>query len=87
MRQLVTVSMHSITRHALFPGDRLPTGSPDPYLAPECFLSHMISPAFMRYDHMQVFMLPTDAVLSEQLLSQILASGHSRIPVHRPGSR
>ncbi|KAK9798172.1 hypothetical protein WJX73_006151 [Symbiochloris irregularis] len=33
----------------------------------------------------KVFMLPTDAVLDEQLLSQILASGHSRIPVHRPG--
>ena len=36
---------------------------------------------------MQVFMLPTDAVLDEQLLSRILASGHSRIPVHRPGAR
>jgi metal transporter CNNM len=34
-----------------------------------------------------VFMLPTDAVLDESNLTAIMASGHSRIPVHRPGDR
>lgn len=34
-----------------------------------------------------VFMLPFDATLDEETLTGILASGHSRIPVHRPGNR
>lgn len=33
------------------------------------------------------FMLPLDATLDEITLTGILASGHSRIPVHRPGNR
>lgn len=33
------------------------------------------------------FMLPMDATLDEVTLTGILASGHSRIPVHRPGNR
>lgn len=32
-------------------------------------------------------MLPTDAVLNEQTLIAVLDSGHSRIPVHKPGNR
>ena len=32
-------------------------------------------------------MLPVDAVLTEDVLSKILSSGHSRVPVHRAGSR
>lgn len=32
-------------------------------------------------------MLPADAVLDESTLTAILASGHSRIPVHKPGNR
>jgi len=35
----------------------------------------------------RVFMVPGDAVLDEATLGSILASGHSRIPVHKPGSR
>lgn len=35
----------------------------------------------------QVFMLPSDAVLNEATLRTILESGHSRVPVHRPGKR
>ncbi|EFN59369.1 hypothetical protein CHLNCDRAFT_137839 [Chlorella variabilis] len=34
-----------------------------------------------------VFMLPADDVLDEATLTAIMASGHSRIPVHRPGDR
>ena len=34
-----------------------------------------------------VFMLPLDATLDESTLTAVLASGHSRIPVHRPGNR
>eukprot|EP00803_Ostreobium_quekettii_P005324 evm.model.scf_2114.3 EVM.evm.TU.scf_2114.3 scf_2114:20757-27366(-) len=34
-----------------------------------------------------VYMLPEDAVLDEKTLREILAKGHSRIPVHRPGNR
>lgn len=34
-----------------------------------------------------VFMVPMDAVLDEPTLTSILASGHSRVPVHRPGNR
>lgn len=34
-----------------------------------------------------VFMLPTDRVLNEETLTAIMASGHSRIPVHKPGDR
>lgn len=36
---------------------------------------------------MQVFMLSADAVVDEGLLLSILESGHSRVPVHKPGSR
>ena len=32
-------------------------------------------------------MLPSDAVLDEQTMKAVLASGHSRVPVHRPGER
>ena len=35
----------------------------------------------------KVFMLPLDAALDEPTMRRILASGHSRIPVHRPGNR
>lgn len=35
----------------------------------------------------QVFMLSSDTVLSEACLLKILDSGHSRVPVHRPGRR
>ena len=34
-----------------------------------------------------VFMLPASAPLDEATLMSVLASGHSRIPVHRPGDR
>ncbi len=34
-----------------------------------------------------VFMLPADAPLNEVTLTAILASGHSRIPIYRPGNR
>jgi metal transporter CNNM len=34
-----------------------------------------------------VFMLSIDDVLDEDTLTAILASGHSRIPVHRPGNK
>jgi metal transporter CNNM len=34
-----------------------------------------------------VFMLPSDAELGEDTLTAILASGHSRIPIHAPGQR
>lgn len=36
---------------------------------------------------LQVKMLPADATLDEDALRGLLKSGHSRIPVHRPGSR
>ena len=32
-------------------------------------------------------MLSADAVLDEEALRGILQAGHSRVPVHRPGSR
>ena len=35
----------------------------------------------------KVFMLPSDAVLEEHTLADIILSGHSRVLVHRPGSR
>ena len=35
----------------------------------------------------QVFMLSADALVDEALLLSILESGHSRVPVHKPGSR
>ena len=35
----------------------------------------------------KVFMLPLDAALDEPTMRRILASGHSRVPVHRPGNR
>ena len=35
----------------------------------------------------KVFMLPSDAVLEEHTLADIILSGHSRVPVHRPGNR
>ena len=33
----------------------------------------------------QVFMLSADAILNIDTLSELLASGHSRVPVHVPG--
>lgn len=38
------------------------------------------------YD-MQVFTLCIDDVLDETTLRRVLASGHSRVPVHRAGNR
>ena len=35
----------------------------------------------------QVFMLSADQELNEATLQSILNSGHSRIPIHKPGSR
>lgn len=35
----------------------------------------------------QVFMLSADAILNIDTLSELLASGHSRVPVHVPGNR
>eukprot|EP00884_Botryococcus_braunii_P005984 jgi/Botrbrau1/15387/Bobra.43_2s0015.1 len=35
----------------------------------------------------KVFMLPSDAVLDKPTLLSVLDSGHSRIPVHKPGNR
>ena len=35
----------------------------------------------------QVFMLSGDAVLNVDTLSELLGSGHSRVPVHMPGNR
>ncbi|KAL3139247.1 hypothetical protein ABBQ32_006013 [Trebouxia sp. C0010 RCD-2024] len=35
----------------------------------------------------KVFMLPADAILNIDTLSELLASGHSRVPVHVPGNR
>ncbi|CAL5220421.1 g2433 [Coccomyxa viridis] len=35
----------------------------------------------------KVFMLSADAVVDEAVLLAILESGHSRVPVHKPGSR
>ena len=32
-------------------------------------------------------MLPSDAILNIDTLSELLASGHSRVPVHVPGNR
>ena len=32
-------------------------------------------------------MLSADALVDEALLLSILESGHSRVPVHKPGSR
>ena len=36
---------------------------------------------------LQVFMLPSDAILEEVTLSKIISSGHSRVPIHQPGNR
>ena len=36
---------------------------------------------------LQVFMLSADAILNVDTLSELLASGHSRVPVHVPGNR
>ncbi len=36
---------------------------------------------------LQVFMLSADAILNIDTLSELLASGHSRVPVHVPGNR
>ncbi len=35
----------------------------------------------------QVFMLSSDALLDANTMKRVLASGHSRVPVHRAGSR
>ncbi len=35
----------------------------------------------------QVFTLCIDDTLDEMTLRKVLASGHSRVPVHRPGNR
>lgn len=36
---------------------------------------------------MQVRMLSADEELNEETLRGLLEAGHSRVPVHRPGSR
>ena len=35
----------------------------------------------------QVFMLSSDALLDANTMKRVLSSGHSRVPVHRPGNR
>ena len=35
----------------------------------------------------QVFMLSSDALLDANTMKRVLASGHSRVPVHRPENR
>lgn len=35
----------------------------------------------------KVFMIPSDAILDQDLCAQILKMGHSRVPVHHPGDR
>ncbi|KAK9820620.1 hypothetical protein WJX72_012381 [[Myrmecia] bisecta] len=35
----------------------------------------------------KVFMLASDEILNKETMSRVLANGHSRIPVHRPGNR
>ena len=35
----------------------------------------------------QVFMLPSDAVLEEMTLGRIISSGHSRVPIYLPDNR
>lgn len=49
-------------------------------------LTHKRAKAAMTPINM-VFMLSMDAVLDEATLTAILASGHSRVPVHHPGDR
>lgn len=46
------------------------------------------SPLFLIYLGLaQVFMLSADQELDEGTLQSILHSGHSRIPIHKPGHR
>jgi metal transporter CNNM len=49
-------------------------------------LTHKRAKAAMTPINM-VFMLSMDAVLDEPTLTAVLASGHSRVPVHHPGDR
>ena len=35
----------------------------------------------------QVFMLPSDALLEETTLGKIISSGHSRVPIYHPDNR
>lgn len=49
-------------------------------------LTHKRAKAAMTPINM-VFMLSMDAVLDEPTLTSVLASGHSRVPVHHPGDR
>lgn len=39
------------------------------------------------FGNVQVRMLSADEELNEETLRGILQAGHSRVPVHRPGSR
>lgn len=39
------------------------------------------------FNILQVFMLPSDALLDAETMKKVLGSGHSRVPVHRPGNR
>ena len=41
----------------------------------------------MDFNTLQVFMLPSDALLDAETMKKVLGSGHSRVPVHRPGNR
>ena len=36
---------------------------------------------------LQVFMLPADAKCNEETLTAVLKSGHSRLPIHKPGNK
>ena len=36
---------------------------------------------------LQVFMLPADARCNEETLTAVLKSGHSRLPIHKPGNK
>ena len=47
----------------------------------------LFEPLSQYMPQVQVFMLSADAVLNIDTLSELLASGHSRVPVHVPGNR
>ena len=49
--------------------------------------TRVVAVGLTRQAGMQVFMLSADAILNIDTLSELLASGHSRVPVHVPGNR
>lgn len=52
----------------------------------QCISSTMGCDA-LGFGNVQVRMLSADEELNEETLRGILQAGHSRVPVHRPGSR